>query len=190
MDIHADEQCMLCALGEGMSDMVLQGSSMQFKGKVAPWWYVTGGLCFVMTASTGVLACTSLSTGSVPAAILCFCITGVMLLFDALVIDSCVRNHVTLFEDHLTVRFSVFTETIPYSSIRSIQETNNPLASLSASLDRLCIRYQTYEEVFISVQDKEGFLAEMHERNPSIPIERKLKKARVHEKSAAESGRQ
>lgn len=145
---------------------------MRFRGKVAFWWYAMVVLmvaCTFVCATQGVLGIISSS----PDAAVSIVGAVIFVLFDVFLIDSCIRNYVDLHENSLEVRVSVLSETIPYSTISLIKETNNVLASLSTSLDRLQIRYRRYNDVLIAVKDKEGFLTEMAKRNPQINIERK-----------------
>lgn len=68
-----------------------------------------------------------------------------------------------------------------FSKMSFIKEKNGAWASLSASLDRLQIRYRSYDDILIAVKDKEGFLSEIQKRVPQIRIERKGSKENLKE---------
>lgn len=146
---------------------------LKFKGKIAPWWYGVVVLLFGSALLIAWLAVTNSTTASFAASIASMTL---MLLLASFSVDICIRNHVELFDTHMKIRFSIFTETVTYSEISLIEETNNPLHSLAASLDRLHIHHRRtgyIVDVLIAVKDKEGFLQEMQLRNPHIQIKRK-----------------
>ena len=62
------------------------------------------------------------------------------------------------------------------SEVQKIIESNNPLSSPAASLDRLEIRKTTWDYVLISPKQKEDFIQAMLERNPNIEVKRRKKK--------------
>lgn len=145
---------------------------IRFKGKIAFWWYALVVLIIGCSLGFLVQGVVGVITSDPDVAVV---IVGALVFIplDVLVIDSCIRNYVDFSKNSLTVRVALFSETIPYSTISHIEETNNALASLSTSLDRLLIRYRRYDIILISVKDKEDFLTEILKRNPQIQIERK-----------------
>lgn len=145
---------------------------MRFRGKIAPWWYAIVILIAASSIWLAAQSVTAIVTSNPETAILIIS-TLVFIFFDVFMIDSCIRNYVDLSENSLRVRVSVFSETVPYSKITLIKETNSAWASLSTSLDRINIRYGLYTDVLIAVKDKETFLEEIHRMNLDIPIERK-----------------
>ena len=148
-----------------------ENNAIRFRGKVAFWWYSLAAFIVVCTIGLVIWAVFGIFNSSPDAAVTAIgAITFVLL--DIFMIDSCIRNYVDLKENSLEVRVSVFSETVSYSAISFIKETNSVWASLSTSLDRLQIRYGSYDDVLIAVKDKEGFLSEMQRLNPGIKIER------------------
>lgn len=63
-----------------------------------------------------------------------------------------------------------FKTTIQIDQIKKIAETNNPLSSPAASLDRIAIYYNTRGSVMISPKDKIGFIHQLKEINPTIVV--------------------
>lgn len=73
----------------------------------------------------------------------------------------------------LKVKYSLFFETvIDIASIKSVKETNNPLSSPAASLDRLEIIYKN-GSILISPKDKSGFINHLLAINLSIEVKLK-----------------
>ena len=62
------------------------------------------------------------------------------------------------------------------SEVQKIIESNNPLSSPAASLDRLEIRKTPWDYVLISPKQKEDFIQAMLDKNPSIEVKRRKKK--------------
>ena len=62
------------------------------------------------------------------------------------------------------------------SEVQKIIESNNPLSSPAASLDRLEIRKTPWDYVLISPKQKEDFIQAMLEKNPNIEVKRRKKK--------------
>ncbi len=76
----------------------------------------------------------------------------------------------------LTVKSSVLINIkIDIATIRKITETNNPLSSPALSLDRLWIDYGKNGAVMISPEDKEGFIRQIMQINPSVEIKYRKK---------------
>ena len=76
----------------------------------------------------------------------------------------------------LEIRFGfLYKQKIDITSIREIKETNNPLSSPAASLDRLDIRYGRSGSVLISPQRKEEFVNKLLKIHPEIVVKWKKK---------------
>ena len=76
--------------------------------------------------------------------------------------------------ENLTVFYGFFLKkTIPVSSITSIQPTHKVLSSPARSLRRLSIRYNKYDEILVSPEDPEAFVAALKAINPQILTEEK-----------------
>lgn len=80
-------------------------------------------------------------------------------------------------QDRLIIRSSfLYKSVIHISEIKKIKETNNPLSSPAASLDRLEIRYGRSGSVLISPREKEAFINSILSINPQIEVIYKKKK--------------
>jgi hypothetical protein len=66
----------------------------------------------------------------------------------------------------------LFKQTVPVQSIRSIKPSRTILASPALSFDRQEIRFNQYDEVFISLKDEDKFrfYEELKRINPAIAI--------------------
>lgn len=84
--------------------------------------------------------------------------------------------------DELKIRGDlVGSKPIEISSIRSIKETNNPIASPAASLDRLEITFGKFaSKVLVSPKDKAGFIKHLLQINPDINVVYRKKPASSH----------
>ena len=80
-------------------------------------------------------------------------------------------------DEGLTViSFFFIKKNILIKDITRIVESNNPISSPAASLDRLEVYYGKYSSVIISPKDKMGFIAHLKRLSPSIQVELKKKK--------------
>ncbi|WP_293896188.1 PH domain-containing protein [Flavobacterium sp.] len=59
---------------------------------------------------------------------------------------------------------------IEISKIRKIEKTNNVLSSPALSLDRIAIKYNKYDEVYISPKDKQVFVDDLLKINSEIEV--------------------
>ncbi|MGV3589992.1 MAG: PH domain-containing protein [Adhaeribacter sp.] len=66
----------------------------------------------------------------------------------------------------------LYKQKIDISRIRSIRPSSTMLSSPALSLDRQEIKYNTYDEVFISLkdEDKEQFYATIKQLNPDVQL--------------------
>jgi hypothetical protein len=69
----------------------------------------------------------------------------------------------------------LYKQKIDITTIREIKETNNPLSSPAASLDRLDIRYGRSGSVLISPKDKQKFVQALLDVHPEIVVKWKKK---------------
>jgi len=65
---------------------------------------------------------------------------------------------------------------IEIKTITKIAETNNPISSPAASLDRLAIYYNSRNAVMISPKDKKSFVEDLLKINPAIEVKWKILK--------------
>ncbi len=80
-------------------------------------------------------------------------------------------------QNRLIIRFSILYRTsISIQEIKRIKQTNNPLSSPAASLDRLDIRYGKSGSVLISPKDKQAFIDAIISINPQVEVIYKKKK--------------
>ena len=70
----------------------------------------------------------------------------------------------------------LYKKKINISEVQTIIESNNPLSSPAASLDRLEIRKTPWDYVLISPKQKEDFIQAMLKKNPNIEVKRRKKK--------------
>lgn len=64
----------------------------------------------------------------------------------------------------------VVKKTISISSIRKIEPTDSILSAPALSMDRIVVRYNTYDEVVISPKEKKEFTEHLLRINPDIEI--------------------
>jgi len=79
-------------------------------------------------------------------------------------------------DDVLTITtFFFIKKSIPIKDITGIVESNNPLSSPAASLDRLEVYYGKYSSTVISPKEKMKFIEHLKRLSPSIQVELKKK---------------
>ncbi|ADX68449.1 MULTISPECIES: PH domain-containing protein [Weeksella] len=77
----------------------------------------------------------------------------------------------TVKEGELQVRVAGFLyRRIPVRTIRKIEKTRTILSAPAASLDRIILYYNRWDEIVLSPKDKEQFIADLQEENPSIEV--------------------
>ena len=64
----------------------------------------------------------------------------------------------------------IVNERIDISKIRKIEKTNSILSSPALSLDRIAIKFNKFDEVYISPKEKQAFVDELLNVNPDIEI--------------------
>ncbi len=64
----------------------------------------------------------------------------------------------------------IFNKTIDINTIKKISETNNPISSPAASIDRLELLYGKYESVLISPKQKQDFINNILLLNPNVEV--------------------
>ncbi|GHB75652.1 PH domain-containing protein [Persicitalea jodogahamensis] len=63
-----------------------------------------------------------------------------------------------------------YNKKLAIGSIKSISSTMNPLSSPATSIDRLEIKYNTYDSVLVSPKEKGKFIEHLQEINPKIEL--------------------
>jgi len=72
-------------------------------------------------------------------------------------------------ENHLIVKcMFIVNDKIEISKIRKIEKTNSILSSPALSLDRIAIKFNKYDEVYISPKERQAFIDELLKINPEI----------------------
>lgn len=74
-------------------------------------------------------------------------------------------------EDQLIVKsFWIVNEKIDISKIRKVEKSNSVLSSPALSLDRIAVRYNKFDEIYLSPQNKQLFFEDLLSVNPDIEI--------------------
>jgi hypothetical protein len=74
-------------------------------------------------------------------------------------------------ENQLIVKsMFIVNERIEINKIRKIEKTNSILSSPALSLDRIAVRYNKFDEVYISPREKQLFVEELLKINPEIEV--------------------
>jgi membrane protein YdbS with pleckstrin-like domain len=127
-------------------------SVKRFRSKVDTW------LVLVVVAALVVLAAALVSMvvagGSFAAIALFLGVMTAVTLFIGLIFT---RTWYEIDSQELRIVSGPFRWTIPRESIRSVEESRNPLSSPALSLDRLRIRYGEKRWILVSPEDKKGF---------------------------------
>lgn len=93
---------------------------------------------------------------------------GLLLLF---VLHLFSTTFYTVERDILKIKSGFFyNQSIPIASIKKIESTRNPLSAPALSLDRLEIRYGTWDSVLVSPRDQRAFARHLKEVNPYIEL--------------------
>lgn len=125
---------------------------MRFKGKIS-WWF------YLIVFSTVILLVPIILLGLIDKDILAVCIIAVTLIsVEGFVIPIIFNNYAELKEDSVFIVFGYIKKNIPYSDISGVSCTNDPSASLAASLDRIKISCKNSSDVMVSLIEKENFL--------------------------------
>lgn len=83
----------------------------RFRGKIAPWWYAIAGIMLLGTVIFLVQTIGAFLGGNSELGILMLVLTVVFVLFDLLLVDSCFRNYVDFYDDHMRVVFRFLKRT-------------------------------------------------------------------------------
>ena len=90
----------------------------------------------------------------------------VLILLAFLFISIYKTTYFRLEEDYLFCRSLVFTKRIPYFSIRKVEKQKGIYAGIkfSTAWKGLVVHYNKYDELLISPENEEIFIAKIHER--------------------------
>jgi hypothetical protein len=64
----------------------------------------------------------------------------------------------------------IVNDRIEISKIRKVEKTNSILSAPALSLDRIAIKFNKFDEVYVSPKDKHAFVDELLNLNPDIEI--------------------
>lgn len=137
---------------------------MKFKGKVAAWFYIL--IFFVLVMQYPILF--SIYKDGITVDSMISLVIIVLLI--AIFISIIFINYVELYDEYMLIVFSFIKKKIYYEDIISLTETNNPLSSLAASLDRIEIKCKKETSVMISIVDKKSFYKEIKLHTTNIEI--------------------
>jgi hypothetical protein len=74
-------------------------------------------------------------------------------------------------ENQLIVKcMFIVNDRIDISKIRKIEKTSSILSSPALSLDRIAIKFNKFDEVYISPKEKQNFLTDLLQINPDIEV--------------------
>jgi hypothetical protein len=142
---------------------------MRFRSKVDTWFKVV--LC-VGPPAVIVAAIAGAADDKGPPLWLLSIILALVIVLPAWLL---VATHYTFLERELLVQSGPFRWRIPFSEIRSVARSRNPLSSPALSLDRLRIDYGQSRWLLVSPADQKGFLKELEKRanvSPANTLER------------------
>ncbi len=135
---------------------------IRFKGKIAIWFWAVIALCEVVGIYAIYAAYSDKGVNGGPAGgIICLVVCNLLFL------PMVIRNYVEIQGDKLIIAFGFSTERVNISEITEMYESNNPLASSAASLDRIIIK-SGKRMLMCSVLDKTGLFEAVKEVNPNL----------------------
>ena len=95
---------------------------------------------------------------------------GIVICFLIIVFISKSTRYI-IAENQLIVKcLFVVNDKIEISKIRKIEKTNSLLSSPALSLDRIAIKFNKYDEVYISPKDKQAFVEDLLKINSEIEV--------------------
>ena len=95
---------------------------------------------------------------------------GILLCFLFIFITSKSTSYI-IEGDQLTIKcVFIVNEKIGISKIRKIEKTNSILSSPALSLDRIVIKFNKYDELYISPKEKQLLINNLLEINPNIEV--------------------
>lgn len=80
-------------------------------------------------------------------------------------------TYYTIEDKSLRYQTGPFYGSIDIMSIKNIYKTRSITSSAALSMDRICIQFEKYNEVFISPVNKEEFVRVLKKINPNIVVE-------------------
>ncbi len=95
---------------------------------------------------------------------------GIVLCFLIIVFISKSTRYI-IAENQLIVKcMFIINNRIEISKIKKIEKTNSLLSSPALSLDRIAIKFNKYDEVYISPKERQKFIEDLLKINPEIEV--------------------
>ncbi len=92
----------------------------------------------------------------------------------AFILQLFVNTYYIIEDDVLKIRSGfLYKLNVDIHQIKKIEETNSPLSSPAASFDRIEIIYNKFDSVIISPKEKQIFIQDILQINPSIEVKYK-----------------
>ncbi|MES1147057.1 MAG: PH domain-containing protein [Solimonas sp.] len=133
-----------------------------FRSKV-DWW-----LACALLSSAGMSVAAAIGAAIAGSPYLALGVAPLVLIGGGLPLWLLRSTHYTFDDSHLHIRSGPFGWLVPLRDIRAVTPTRNPLSSPALSLDRLRIEFGRTGSIMVSPEDKDGFLAELRKRVPTI----------------------
>ncbi len=133
-----------------------------FRSKV-DWWLAA---VLLISALASVMAVAIVAVVESP--LLALAISPLLLLSAGLPLWLLRATEYRIDATDLHVRCGPFTWRVPFSEIRAVTPTRNPLSSPALSLDRLRIDFGRMSSIMLSPVDKESLVAELRKRVPAV----------------------
>lgn len=129
---------------------------MKFKGKIDAWFWIV-----MLLGEALILAALFTPEDGRIIGIL------VLVFYNIIFLPFVFRNYVEVTEEKVSIAFGFSKESIAISEIQEVYETNNPISSSAASLDRIVIKGRQ-KTMMCAVREKERFFTYLKEKNPDI----------------------
>lgn len=134
---------------------------MRFKGKIALWYWA---LVIIVNLALCYSFYEAFLTVDQAMRVITLIICGIFV--NIVLLPILFRNYIVMDSEKVTIYFGFIKYCMKIHEIESVKSTYNPLSSMAASLDRLLIKGRG--ETMVSVEDKEGFVKALKEKNPAI----------------------
>lgn len=133
---------------------------MKFQGKTSKWWYIVT-VAFNI-AAVAAFFFTNMNSNAIMLYI------PPCIIVDLYLIPVIFNNYVTINKKEMVIHFGLLRKTISPQDITEMMETRATSSSFSASFDRIAIDSKGIQTIYISVEDKDGFLKEAKKANKRI----------------------
>jgi len=137
---------------------------MKYKSKI-DWWFHIIAAVFILTNIWSLIM--FFSNGGIERVDrFSFGVTAFLfLLCNAFIIPLWLNTYYVIKDDELYIKCGYMKpKTIPYNTIKSINESRSPLASAGLSLDRIEIKYNKHDIILISPVNKQEFIELLNDK--------------------------